>query len=221
MSTPTGGDTDRPDPSSDLPSARVAPGAAGSAPPAGREVASETVAEPFTHRARRGVLALASVLVVYYAAPVGALPSGIGIVLSVLGLLAGVGLLAWLIVRQGRRLMHSAPDDESVRLESLVFLVYVVVPTFALGYFALEHADSAQFASLSTKTDALYFTLSTLATVGFGDVHATGQLARVLVIVQIAFDLVFVAALVSLLTTQIRDRAASRRVAAERSSGEP
>jgi hypothetical protein len=114
MSTPTGGGTDRPDPSSDLPAGRTPSGAADSAPAARGDVAPETVAEPFTHRVRRAVLALASVLVVYYAAPVGELPSGVGIVLSVLGLLAGVGLLEWLIVRQGRRLMHSAPDDGSV-----------------------------------------------------------------------------------------------------------
>jgi hypothetical protein len=115
MSTPTGGGTDRPDPSSDLPAGRTPSGAADSAPAARGDVAPETVAEPFTHRVRRAVLALASVLVVYYAAPVGELPSGVGIVFSVLGLLAGVGLLAWLIVRQGRRLMHSAPDDEAER----------------------------------------------------------------------------------------------------------
>jgi hypothetical protein len=82
---------------------------------------------------------------------------------------------------------------------------------FAAGYFALEQGDGSQFESLETKTDALYFTLSTLATVGFGDVHATGQVARVLVIVQITFDLVFVAALVSVVTGLIRERAAHRR----------
>jgi hypothetical protein len=92
---------------------------------------------------------------------------------------------------------------------------------FALGYFAPQQNDIAQFASLTTKTDALSFTLSPLATVGFGDVHATGQLARGLVAIQIAFDLVFVAALVSVLTSQIRDRAASRRIAAERPHREP
>ena len=40
--------------------------------------------------------------------------------------------------------------------------------------------------------DALYFTMSTIATVGFGDVHATGQAARVVVTLQIFLDLIFV-----------------------------
>ncbi len=160
------------------------------------------------------MLGLVSVMVVYFAVPVGELPSGAAVVFTVLGLLGGLALLAWLMVRQVQRLAHSDPSDESVRLDSLIFLAFVVVPLFAAGYLALERADPGQFESLSTKTDALYFTLSTLATVGFGDVHATGQLARGLVIVQIAFDLVFVAALVSVLTSQIRERAAVRRAAA-------
>ncbi len=159
-------------------------------------------------RLRRDILAFASVLLVYYAAPVGELPSRLGILLSVLGLLGGLGVLVWLIIRQVRLLGHSDPGDTSVRADSLILLIFVIVPLFSIGYFALDRAASGQFAELSTKTDALYFTLSTLATVGFGDVHATGQLARVLVMIQMVFDLVFVAAVVSFLTSHIRQRAA-------------
>lgn len=174
--------------------------------------------DPPAHRAGRGALSLLSVLAVYYAVPVGALPSGIGIVISVTALLAGVILLGWLTVRQVQRLAHRT-GDEAVRLDSLVFLVVVVVPMFALGFFALNDADPGQFASLDTKTDALYFALSTLATVGFGDVHATGQLARGLVTLQIAFDLVIVATAASLLATQIRARAAAGRAGGDRPDG--
>jgi voltage-gated potassium channel len=162
-------------------------------------------------RVLRNVLTVAAVLVAYYAAPVAGLPSGSGLVLSTLGLVAGVALLAWAMVRQAQRLVRRRPGDESVRLEGLVLLLYVVVPVFALGFFALEQADADQFADLETKTDALYFATSTLATVGFGDVHATGQLARALVTIQIAFNLVFVGALGSVLVNQIRQRAAARR----------
>lgn len=172
-------------------------------------------------RTRRGVLVLVSVIVAYYAVPIGELPSGAGVVFSVLGLLGGIALLAWLMVRQVQRLVRSDPGDESVRLDSLIFLVFVVVPLFAVGYLALENADASQFEELSTKTDALYFALSTLATVGFGDVHAAGQLARGLVTIQMAFDLVFVAALASVVTSQIRERAAGRRAAARGPASEP
>jgi len=161
-------------------------------------------------RARRDLMALIGVLVAYYAAPVGGLSDSVAAVaLSVVGLLAGLAALAWVILREVRMLVRTSLDDPAVQIDSLVLLIFVVVPLFALGYFALESADPDQFAELATKTDALYFTLSTLATVGFGDVHATGQLARGLVIVQMTFDLVFVAAVVSVLTTHIRRRAAA------------
>jgi voltage-gated potassium channel len=181
--------------------------------PAGGGPAAAPGASEFRGRVRRSILAFAAVLVVYYAAPVGEFPSVPGLVLSVVGLLAGMGLLAWLAVRQVARISRRAPGDESVRLEGLVLLLFVAEPLFALGFYALERADPGEFAELSTKTDALYFATSTVATVGFGDVHAIGQLARALVTVQLAFNLVFIAALGSVLSHQIRERAAARRTA--------
>jgi len=161
-------------------------------------------------RVGRSVLALAGVLVAYYAMPVGEIPSSWDIVLAASGLLVGLAALVWVAVRQVRAMERYEAGDPGVRLDVLVLTVVVVVPLFALGYYAIERGDASQFADLETKTDALYFTLSTLGTVGFGDVHATGQLARALVIIQITFDLVVVAALASVLTTQLRARAGRR-----------
>jgi voltage-gated potassium channel len=134
-----------------------------------------------TIRVRRGLLALAGVLVAYYAVPVGEVPSEWDVVFAALGLIAGLGALVFVAVRQVRVLAHYETGDPGARLDVLVLVVFVVVPLFSLGYYAIEQGDASQFADLATKTDALYFTLSTLATVGFGDVHATGQLARALV----------------------------------------
>jgi voltage-gated potassium channel len=171
---------------------------------------------PLAARVRRALLLVVAVIVVYYAVPLGETPSTAGIVLSVIGLLLGLGVLVWITLRQVARLAAAGVHDESVRIETLVFVVFVVVPTFAAGYYAIEQADPDQFADLATRTDALYFTVSTLATVGFGDVHATGQLARALVTVQIVFNLLFVATLVSLLSRVMRERGAARRAITER-----
>jgi voltage-gated potassium channel len=181
----------------------------------------ERAALTLRRRARRAILALAAGLVLYYAVPVGEAPSAVGVALSVVGLLGGMAVLVYLTIRQVRRLAGARPDDEGIRIESLIFLIYLVVPMFALGYFVLETADPGQFESLETKTDALYFTVSTLATVGFGDVHAVDQLARALVTLQIAFDLVFVGAMVSLLTGLVRSRATIRRAEREAAQTEP
>jgi voltage-gated potassium channel len=40
-----------------------------------------------------------------------------------------------------------------------------------------------------TRTDALYFTVTTFATVGHGDISATSQSARIIVTAQMTLDL--------------------------------
>jgi hypothetical protein len=158
-------------------------------------------------------MALVGVVVAYYAVPVDELPSSWDIAAVTLALVVGLGVVVWVGLAQVRTLARHQVGDPSVRLDVLALVVIVVVPLFALGFYAIERADASQFADLETKTDALYFTVSTLATVGFGDVHATGQAARALVAVQIVFNLVVVAALASVLTGQVRARVAERRAA--------
>jgi hypothetical protein len=157
--------------------------------------------------ALRSLGTFAVALVVYFATPVGELPSGIAAVVSVLGLIAGTVLLAALIIGQVRREVRAEGEDKGVRVQTLLVLVYVTVLVFALGYFMLDQANDNQFAGLGTKVDSLYFTMATLATVGFGDVHATGQVARALVTAQMVFDVLFVGLLASTLTSKLRRRA--------------
>ena len=54
-------------------------------------------------------------------------------------------------------------------------LLVLLVMAFSLTFFLLEPPARAGRRTSSTRTDALYFTLSTMATVGYGDVHAEGQ----------------------------------------------
>ena len=57
--------------------------------------------------------------------------------------------------------------------------------------------------------DALYFTMTTLLTIGYGDIHATGQFARALVLVQMVFNVVILATGASTIGHQLRNRAAA------------
>ena len=69
--------------------------------------------------------------------------------------------------------------------------------------------------------DALYFTMSTIATVGFGDVHATGQVARVVVTVQIFLDLIFVGLVARIILPTLARQRAERNGSATVGLGEP
>lgn len=161
---------------------------------------------PPDRRWLRPAVSLVAILVAYYAWPVH--ESGGGLVLSMLLTLLGIGVLAWAIAGQIRGLLM---DGESVGFPALVTLLGTVVVVFAFGYYRMEVVDPAQMAGLRTKTDSLYFTMQMLTTVGLGDVHATGQLARKLALVQMLFDVVFVAAAGSLLANRVREQVRASR----------
>jgi voltage-gated potassium channel len=128
--------------------------------------------------------------------------------------LFGIVGLAALITWQARSLLTGG---RAVRIENLAILLAVIVLFFSILYLRL--AD--QFSGLSTKTDALYFTMATIGTVGFGDVHASGQTARALVTIQMAFDLVYVAALANVFAQAARARATKIREEQQRRNGPP
>ena len=92
----------------------------------------------------------------------------------------------------------------------LAMLLVLLVMASSLTFFLLNQTYPDQISGLETRTDALYFTLSTMTTVGFGDIHAEGQFARALVCVLLVFNVVVVASLIRLYTTG-RDRGGQPR----------
>lgn len=149
----------------------------------------------------RPVVSLTAVLVAYYAWPVRQEGGGLGI--AILLTLVAVGSLGYAIAGQVRRhLVHG----EEIGLPTLVTLLGTVVVVFAFGYYRLEVSSPGEMVGLETKTDALYFTMLMLTTVGLGDIHPAGQVARTFALVQMVFNLVFIAAAGSLLAGEVRDR---------------
>lgn len=151
-----------------------------------------------------GTLVLvAAATVVYYFVPVpGRMREDSWAVLFFLG----ATVLGVLILLAIRRLFRRA---EQVRVRGLVLLLTLTVLFFSWADESVSRIPR-QFADLHTKTDSLYFNISTLATVGFGDVHPVGQLARAAVTLQIVFNLVFLGAAVSVISGFFRERARGR-----------
>jgi voltage-gated potassium channel len=119
----------------------------------------------------------------------------------------GVVALALLIALAVRKLLRQA--NEQSRVRGLVLLLVLTVLFFSWADRSVAQLPG-QFADLQTKTDALYFNVSTIATVGFGDVHPVGQLARAAVTLQIVFNLVILGTAVSMITGFLRVRARGR-----------
>ena len=132
--------------------------------------------------------ALATTVIVvaaYYLLPLNNLAGiSLGVTLAV-GLLALAAVVAYQ-VRATIRYPHSAVRA----IEALAVTVPVFLLLFAATYFMMEQANADNFNVDSlTRTDSLYFTVTVFATVGFGDIAATSQVARVAVIAQMIFDL--------------------------------
>ena len=151
----------------------------------------------------RLLLGVSGMVVVFYWVPVSTQESTARTALAVALTLLGIAALAWAIVEQLKRQVRNRSED----VHTLVMLLALVAIVFALAFFILQTHSPGQLSGLSTRTDALYFTASTLTTVGFGDIHAEGQLARGLVILQLLFNAVFVGALVSTVVGTVRSRA--------------
>jgi hypothetical protein len=116
-------------------------------------------------------------------------------------------LLGYLIVRQFRLELRLGED---YRIDGLLAAIFGVVVTFSFGFYLMARNDPGEVAGLHTRIDALYFTVSTLTTVGFGDIHAAGQAARVLVLVQMGFNLIFITSAAALLSGRVRTAAEER-----------
>ncbi|MGH3306414.1 MAG: ion channel [Nocardioides sp.] len=161
-------------------------------------------------------LLLAAVVATYFVAPVSDELHGSTVLRGSAAILIVV-LLAAGVVRQFRRHLDAADQ----RVDGLIVSITVVMTVFAFCFFVIEQRDPSQFDELETRLDALYFAAATAASVGYGDVHAAGQLARGLVLVQIVFNVVFIGTAVALLSSRIRTVASARAAQARTTEQKP
>jgi voltage-gated potassium channel len=97
--------------------------------------------------------------------------------------------------------------DPDVPLSGLVVGIVAGILVFAMVDFSIATHRPGEFIGLETRVDALYFALTVLLTVGFGDITAEGQFARGVLSAQMVFNAVGLAGSASLLARRLTDRA--------------
>ncbi|WBB81680.1 potassium channel family protein [Micromonospora sp. WMMD882] len=142
---------------------------------------------PHRRHRRQASLASAALLVAYFVAPVEPDVDGPRLALRALATALLVLLVARLVVGQVRGQLTDAATPTSVWHLAVALVAGVL--TFALADYVIAISAPDQFVNLRTRVDALYFAVATLTTVGYGDVHANGQLARMAVIAQMVFSI--------------------------------
>lgn len=74
-------------------------------------------------------------------------------------------------------------------IEALAMIVPLFLLLFASAYYLMDRSLPQSFGQHLSRTDSLYFTITTFSTVGYGDITAKTDGARVAVIFQMLGDL--------------------------------
>ncbi|WP_405921620.1 potassium channel family protein [Streptomyces sp. NBC_00122] len=150
----------------------------------------------------------------YYLAPLsGELDVSIVVTLS-LGLAVFGGLITWQITAVTR---SEYPRLRAI--EALSTAVPLFLLLFSAAYYVLEEKVPHSFSEPLNRTDALYFTVTVFATVGFGDITATTQTSRIIVTGQMIVDLILVGVIAKVLFSAVRIGIRRRATAAPAPGG--
>jgi voltage-gated potassium channel len=163
-------------------------------------------------------LGITVILIVgYYLLPLDSLS---GFSLSVV-LTVALLLLATAMVFQVRATVGASyPALRAV--QALATTVPLFLLLFSASYFVMSQAAWDNFnVHVLNRTDALYFTITNFSTVGFGDIVATSQTARILVTVQMVLDLVILGLVIRVFfgAVQLARRTSVTNEPGEQSSG--
>ena len=104
-------------------------------------------------------------------------------------LVAAMTVVAVVFVTQARSVQRAAmPELRAVQALGVVIPLFLLV--FALTYLSLSHSNVNSFSEALDHGDAIYFTVTVFATVGFGDIAPLTLPARMTVSVQMLLDLI-------------------------------
>jgi voltage-gated potassium channel len=133
----------------------------------------------------RVAVSVAGLVTLYYLLPLDHSSTPAAVTMLLTGLTGFVALVAVQV-----RLIIRSPFPGLQALESLATSVPLFLLLFAATYTVLAALSAANFGGHLTHTDGLYFTVTVFSTVGFGDITAKTETARLVVTGQMIADLI-------------------------------
>ena len=158
-------------------SASASPDASPDAPPAGKVFRALL----------RAVGSTVVLVVIYYLLPLDHSARWAAVAMLVIGLAGLIALLTYQV-----RSIIASPFPALRALEALAISVPFFLLLFASTYVVMAAASAGSFSQPMTRSNALYFTVTVFATVGFGDITATTQATRLVVTAQMIIDLIII-----------------------------
>ncbi len=147
----------------------------------------------------RTILTIALVVAIYFLLPLNHGANAGAVAELSLGVLVLMAIIVWQI----RRIVGS-DHPISRAVEALAFSVPLYVLLFAATYFLMARANQTSFGGPLSRTDAMYFSSTIFTTVGFGDITAKSEAARLVVTAQMWLDLVFLGLVVRLVVNAVK-----------------
>ena len=135
----------------------------------------------------RSALISAALVVLYFVLPMDQ-TAGIGSAAELSAGLVGVCALVGYQTVSITRARY--PRLRAVEAFSTTLVLFLVM--FSSAYYLLEDGAPGSFSEHLTRLDALYFTVTVFATVGFGDITARTEAARIVTTVQMVADVILV-----------------------------
>ena len=152
---------------------------------------AEQAARPPARLIVRGLLravgSTIALVVIYYLLPLNRSSAGAAVTMLVIGLVVFIVVVAL----QVRSILRS-PFPGLRAIEALATSVPLFLLLFAATYVVMATMSASNFSQPLTHTDALYFTVTVFSTVGFGDITAKTEAARLVVTGQMIADLVII-----------------------------
>jgi voltage-gated potassium channel len=133
----------------------------------------------------RALGSTAVLVAIYYLLPLEHSARWLAVTMLVIGLVLLIGLVALQV-----RSIIASPFPGLRALEALATSVPLFLLLFASTYVVMATISASNFSQPMTRTNGLYFTVTVFATVGFGDITAKTEAARLLVTGQMIVDLV-------------------------------
>lgn len=135
----------------------------------------------------RAIGSVVAFVTIYYLLPLDSSARWAAITILLVGLIVLIALIGYSV-----RLILKSPFPGLRAVEALAVAVPLFLVLFAGAYAVMDRIAPASFTQTLTHTDALYFTVSVFSTVGFGDITARTDAARIVVTVQMIMDLVVI-----------------------------
>src|SRR5215467_2809967 len=135
----------------------------------------------------RALASTSALVVICYLLPLDRSSTPVAVTMLVIGLVVFVALVGFQV-----RAIAGSPFPGIWAVEALAISVPLFLLLFAAAYVVLATISAGNFTRPLSRTDALYFAVTVFATVGFGDITARTEVARLVVTGQMVADLIII-----------------------------